>query len=183
MTLEANKLAYLNHIHTMRPKLKQDSPIYTEWIESDLKFLASKSIQFCEKTIIGYTGQYWETIVANKDDYPDEYNKIHDYHPFLADFEWALNTTIKEKKYLRFTQVPIIETDVNLEATIAKRALTLSYDEAVNYMGEVAGAWILTYPVVAINKYEEQVILTQESTEEDYIYTLVRGIHIILRDL
>ena len=103
--------------------------------------------------------------------------------PLLAKFEWALKATVKQRKYQRLQKFHGLKEELDLPARILDTACQLPFDDALDFMGELAGAWVLSYPAEAIRKYEDVLLPIDWATEEeDYVYTLIRHFDIEMEE-
>jgi len=170
----------------------KNEALYSRWILTYAEYLADKPMEICSRFITGFLSEYIGCVLKEKDKYPEAYKKVIYPDPITSDFLWAIDTTIKEKKYSRLETWSIASAgntmDTSLEDMInevVEKALQLPYDEAINFMGEIAGAWILTYPMEIFNQqsYVEMIFNALDgwpSEEEDYIYILRRDLQMEL---
>lgn len=176
---------YMQEIANTKPRPKNAST-YSGWVNEFVEYLASQTVEMGSRMIMGmgYLGEYIKGVRENREFHPDAYNKVLNPNYIISDFGWAVYTTIQENKYPRFTTAPTAPVHKNIEKDVARKALSLPYDEAVNFMGEIAGAWVLTYPPgVSMEKYVELVFPGYPkgwpSEEEDLVYILVRLLDIL----
>jgi hypothetical protein len=182
MDLKAEVNAYMKYLAHRESKPK-NNVAYSGWINECAEYLASQTVEIGSRIIMGYLGEYIEGVRENREMYPDAYNKVLGPNPIISDFEWAIATTIKENKYTRFVTIPIVSIRTDVIKDIAKKALSMPYNDAVNLMGEIAGAWVLTYPPGVSMKEYVKIIFHHypkgwPSEEEDFIYILGRHLDI-----
>jgi len=168
---------YADYISHMRPRLRNVAG-FSESIGKYLEQLNRNSIYYFRATIMGILSNYIEFIRANKDKYIDLYEKIVKPDPLLSDLEKAIDTVVKERKYQRLRPLrsgTIEVEEIDLENEISSIALKQSYDDMISFIGEIAGAWILTYPIEYLIKYDKVTYLREWATEEnDCIFALRR---------
>jgi hypothetical protein len=172
-TIESYILGYQKHLADLTPKLINNSA-YENWVKRYVELLSLETVDFGNDVIAGYLGEYISIVREKKNLYPDVYEKLKRPDPFLSDIEWVMDTIIKEKRYSRLGANSAKKPDNDLKKEIALKALQMPYSEAVNFMGELAGAWVASYPISSIAKYETLVPPRKDATEEEYIYILVR---------
>ncbi len=128
----------------------------------------------CVAVIFGALGCYIQAVRREKETYFEAYQKIVEVdRPILNDFSWALETTIKQKKYKRINSFDRQGVETDLSNQISNLSLQLAYTDAINFMGELAGAWVLTYPIEAIKKQCGNFMpVDWAKDEEDYIFIL-----------
>ena len=167
----------------------KNEALYSRWIPTYVEYLANKPMEICSRFIMGFLSEYIGYVLKEKDKYPEAYKKVIYPDPVTGDFSWAMDTTIKEKKYSRL-ETWFTASDVNISIEdmineVVEKALQLPYDEAINFMGEIAGAWILTYPLEIFNQQSYVAMIFNAvdgwpSEEEDYIYILRRDLQMEL---
>jgi 1-acyl-sn-glycerol-3-phosphate acyltransferase len=170
--------AYASHLDNLKPK-PMDASTYSELIGRYIVRLNRCSIDFCVATILASLEKWINAVRANKDKYSEEYTKSVNPDPYLSDLEWAIDTTVKKRNYQRHDQLHNYSADINqddLAKEISSVALSQkTYDDMINFFGELAGSWILTYPIEATKKYDLVTFPDEWATEEiDYIYILRR---------
>jgi len=176
-TIESYILGYKKYLADLTPKLI-DNSAYENWVKGYVKLLSSGTVDFGNDVIVGYLGDYVATVHEKKDLYPEVYEKVKHPDPFLLDIQWVMDTIIKEKSYPRRDTILAEKPTKDLKREIARKALQMPYSDAVNFMGELAGAWITSYPIASITKYEGLVPPRINATEEEYVYILVRRLQI-----
>jgi hypothetical protein len=149
------------------------------WIQNLISQLGCIPLEACVDIICGALDQYIDAVRKGKATDPEAYRMVNEIgRPILRDFDWALIATIKEKKYIRVNSKQELISDykkiVNDYMTeIASKALQLPYDQAINFLGEFAGAWVLSYPIDSIKRNRGLFMpVDWASLEEDYIYIL-----------
>ena len=151
--IESNILGYQKYLADLTPKII-DNPTYRNWVRQYVELLALETVDFGNDVIVGYLGEYVSTVHEQKDLYPDIYEKVKRPDPFLSDIEWVMDTIIREKRYSRLETISAEKPDEDLSREIVRKALQMPYSAAVNFMGELAGAWVTSYPIALIAKYE-----------------------------
>jgi hypothetical protein len=100
---------------------------------------------------------------------------------YLNDFEWVVAVTVRQRQFTRLAhplQTEQIWTsdarDTESAREIAEYASTLRYMDAVHFLGELAGAWILSCPELLIR--QDTGFIQHHSqwaqSDDDYIYIL-----------
>lgn len=176
-TIASYILGYQKYLAELTPKLINNST-YENWVKRYVELLSLETIDFGNDVIVGYLGEYISTVREKKNLYPDVYEKTKRPDPFLSDLEWVIDTTIKEKRYSRLGKNSAGKPDNDLKKEIALKALQMPYSDAINFMGELAGAWVTSYPVASITEHETLVPPKKDATEAEYIYILVRRLQI-----
>ena len=176
-TIESYILGYQKYLADLKPKLI-DNSAYGNWVRRYAEFLSSETVDFGNDVITGYLGEYVTAVHEQKGLYPEAYEKVRNPDPFLLDIQWVMDTIIKEKRYSRLETISAEKSDTDLKREIAQKALQMPYSDAVNFMGELAGAWVTSYPIASIAKYESLVPPRKDATEEEHIYILVRRLQI-----
>lgn len=173
---------YANYLSKMKPR-SRGAITYSELIAGYLRYLNSSSIALCVSTIMNSLGNYASKIRSDENRYLEVYEKVTKADQLLSDFEWAIDTTVKEKKYQRTKEISSEFLGIDLVAEISNNALKQSYDDAIGFFGEIAGAWILTYPIVSIRKYDRFLSSSEWATaEEDYTYILRRYLDVEINE-
>ncbi len=149
---------------------------YADWVNKYLANLDSGSIDFGVQTIVGSLSKCIDKVRLSQDEHLSVHKReISNPDYFLASLTWAIDTTIKERRYSRLKTALLLETTIDLADEISNTALSLPYDDMVDFMGELTGAWILTYPIDSIIKYDHDTSAAEWAKEEvDYIYILRR---------
>jgi hypothetical protein len=148
LLMERASSSFANYIATLKPK-KINNLIYYKTLKADLTYLLSMPISSTIKSITGYLRKYIGII--RQDNTNLAFTIVNDPYNFLPDFEWSIDTIIKIHSYNRKNNIPKIRTTpVSSIDKIATLAADLNYEDAINYMGELAGAWILTCPIKVI---------------------------------
>jgi hypothetical protein len=176
-TIESYVVGYKKYLADLKPKII-DNSFYGNWVKRYVELLSLGTVDFGNNVITGYLGEYVTTMRAKKDLYPDAYEKVKRPDPFLSDIQWVIDTIIKEKRYARLETISADKPDTVLISEIAQKALQMPYSVAVNFMGELAGAWVSSYPIASIRKYENLVPPQKDAKEEEYVYILVRRLEI-----
>ncbi len=180
MDMKPQVQAVMRHLANMELKPKNDT-VYSKWIEDPVKHLASHTVEIASRTIMGFLGEYGRGVLRKEVIIQDAYSNILTPDIFLGDFSWAIDTTIKENKYARFKTPPAESTDKDVAREVSKKALQLNYEDAINFMGEIAGAWVLTYPIISLKKekYVAKIFHSKRGwprKEEDYVFILRRDL-------
>lgn len=175
--IESVVSGYKKYLAELTPKFI-DNSTYGGWIERYVKLLSSRTIDFGNDLIIGYLDEYVRIAHEKKDFYPEVYEKVKQPTPFLGDIQWAMDTIIKEMRYPRLKIISSEAHLTNLKSEIAHEAIQMHYSDAVNFMGELAGAWVTSYPIASIVKYEQFVSPRKNAPKEEYFYILARRLEI-----
>src|SRR5689334_2735115 len=141
-TIESNILGYQKYLTDLTPK-PIDNSAYRDLVEKYAQQFSSGTVDFGNDVIAGYLGEYVKTIHEQKDLYPEVYRNVKHPDPFLSDIQWVLDTTIKERRYSRMEAASVEAAITDLKKEIAAKALQMPYAEAINFMGELAGAWVV----------------------------------------
>jgi len=176
-TIESSILGYQKHLADLEPK-PIDNSRYSSWVQEYVKMFSAGSIDFCIKAIMSFLGEYVKTIHKMKEPNRELFEKVKAPDPLLSDIDWVVDTIIKGKNYQRLELPSVEKLDGNLSRDIALKALKMPYEDSVNFMGEIIGAWVLTYPGDSIKKYEKYIDFRKQPSEDKYIYALVRLIEV-----
>lgn len=166
----------------MKPKLLYDDIEY-EWILNCAKLMASRPMEYCIETIMKILEDHISTSEINKQRYTEKSNKAG-LVEYAEEFLLSLDTVILKKKFTRLIDIPSESpNNIDIAMEISKKKSELHVDKVLNFIGSVAGAWILTYPVKSIIKYENNLTPKGWATkEEDYIYILRRHLLISVNE-
>lgn len=176
--------AYLSQI--VSPEL--DRSPYLAHLESFLHLLISRSAQTASLILLDCVATY-PSLIRTKQP-PDTPNWfLTDEHvawresinQYLNDFEWAATVTICQHRYTRLAPPPQAEQiwmsdgrDIESAREITEFASTLGHMDAVHFLGELTGAWILSCPELLIrhNPGFIQHHSQWAQSDDDYIYIL-----------
>jgi hypothetical protein len=171
-------LRYMNYLSTLdsRPMTRT---LYSEWMRKYLESLNQFPIDSCVSVILGSLEKYIKMIKSNKSTNVEAYEKTKNADLITTDFEWAVDTVVKHKEYQRQVNFLFSGIQFDLVDELSKIALRMPYHDAISFLGELAGAWVLTYPIAAIRFYERDLApLDWANDETDYIHILRRRIHV-----
>jgi len=176
-------LSWLTPEHLGLAPRPMNSSLYSRQLLEFLDILVKLPINTCVTTIFQALTLYICHLL-NDNRYNQSFrDTLSKPDPLLAKFEWALKSTVKQRKYQRLKAFHGPKEAPALPARIADAACQLSFDDALDFMGELAGAWILSYPLDAIRKYEDVLTPMDWATEEeDCIFTLLRHFDIEMEE-
>ena len=153
---------YSEYIDKSDLSSKKELP-HPEVIFEYIENLNQLSIDLCIKRIFGLLEAY------------NKFKKNLQIDQFLADFDQAIDTVIKEKKYHRMSEFSDQSVDTTFLKNIPNLLHELTYDEVIIFVAEIAGAWVLTYPVNSIVSNDPLSYMNKWANEEkDYVYALRR---------
>jgi len=172
MKTEVNK--YQQYLSSLEPK-PMSSPAYSKWVGRYIKYLCSLPMEKSLECILDFSGEY--TIHFARQEQGS--NKKLSPDPILGDVEWAIDTILKTRmgKNERYKTLLTSPFQKNLAQNITNTALKLPREDGINFVGELIGTWILTYPVKEIDKEEKiEFASSWAIDDEDYIYILRRSL-------
>lgn len=176
--------AYLNQI--VSPEL--DRSPYLAHLETYLHLLVSRSAHTATSILLDAVAAY-PSLVRTKQPTDTPHQPLTDerlawrdrLNQYLNDYEWVVAVTIRQRRYTRLAHPPQTEqvwtSDVRDTASaqeITEYASSLYYLDAVHFLGELAGAWILSCPELLIR--QDTGFIQHHShwaqKDDDYIYIL-----------
>lgn len=173
---------YSQYMSRLKPKQLNHST-YSEHLLEFLNSLVQARINSSVSTIFQALSEYIDCVEHDERQSKELREMLLRPDPFLTDFELALDTTIKERRYQRLQVIKGPKEKSDLARSISKVACQLQYNDAVDFMGELAGAWILAYPIEAIQMYEDTLLpLDWAREEDDYIFLLRRHFDIEIEE-
>ena len=165
---------YSQYISRLTSK-QLNSLSYSKHLPELLNSLVRVPINSCVSTIFKALSQYINYVKHDEQQSQHLREMLSKPDPVLTDFEMALDTIIKDRKYQRLEIFHGPNEKSDLAFSISQVACQLQYNDAIDFLGELSGAWILTYPLEAIRRYEDVLLpIDWADEEDDYIFVLRR---------
>ena len=155
------------------------SPVYSEPLGRYLEILDHSPVDLGHRTIFGALLKYIQAMEADEVRFPLARKKATGaIHPVLKDFIWAIESTVQRGGRQRMPAFQGPVNRMNFAAELCSLALQFEYEPAIDFLGELAGAWVLTYPMDAIRAYALDLLHEAEwiTEEEDYQCVLRRDL-------
>ncbi len=136
----------LEWIDKTKPK-PMNSSVYEEWLPIYLDAVDKYPLETGIRIIFEALGKYIEKVRKEGGVNSLAYRKVTDtYRPILGDFKWAVDTVIKQRKYSRQENFDeVFKENKKLVQEISSVMIRLAYEDAINFIGELTGAWKLSF--------------------------------------